>query len=258
VSPSRHVPAGRQPALRRRLLVDEVRDTLAQELILNGAVAPGELLPSESELAARYDVSRVTLRQSMRSLQDAGLISSRQGVGWMVLPGAQTLQPRLEVLHSLESFAREAGTQLESVDVEWQETTAQAEESRRLQIPVGDPILVVRRVKLLSGTRVAWLIDVIPVGGVAFDVMREEFAGSVLDILLTHQEIGLEYADTEIRAVNLPADIAGRLGVPAGGAALYTDALARAANGTIIEWAQGWLLPEHFTFHVRRRRHVGQ
>ncbi len=243
--------------MRRRLLVDEVRDTLARELILSGAVPAGELLPSESELTARYGVSRVTLRQSMRSLQDAGLISSRQGVGWTVLPGPEILQPRLDVLASLESFAREAGTQVESADVEWLETTAQAEESRRLQIPVGHPILVVRRVKVLSGTRVGCLIDTIPVGGVAFDVLRAEFAGSVLDILMAHEEIGLEYSDTEIRAVNLSEDIARRLSVQAGGAALYTDSLARTADGAIIEWAQGWLLPEHFTFHIRRRRQVG-
>lgn len=249
--------AGRR-AIRRRLLVDDVRDTLARDLILSGAVAPGELLPSESELTKRYGVSRVTLRSSMRSLQDAGLISSRQGVGWTVLHGARTLQPRLDVLDSLESFAREAGQQVENTAIEWSEGTAGAEESRRLGVPVGHPVLVVRRVKLLSGVRVAWLVDTVPDGTLAFDVLRAEFAGSVLDILFDHPEIGLDYSDTDLQPVNLPEDIAERLGVTPGQAALYTDALACTADGAIIEWAQGWLLPEHFRFRVRRRRQIGR
>lgn len=243
---------------RRRLLVDEIRDTLARDLIFSGAVPSGELLPSENELAARYDVSRVTLRQSMRSLQDAGLITSRQGVGWTVLPGAQTVQPRLDVLASLESFASDAGSELTSTNVEWEETSAGENESRRLQIPVGHPVLTVRRVKLLGDVRVGWLVDSIPVGSIAFDLLREQFTGSVLDILMDTTEIGLHHADAEIRAVDLPADIAVRIGVEPGTAALHTDALACTSDGAIIEWAQAWLLSDYFTFRVRRRRPMGR
>src|SRR5437867_9336784 len=87
---------------RRRPLVDEVRDLIAHELILNGAVSAGELLPSEKELCDRYGISRVTLRASMRSLQEAGLLKSRHGVGWVVLPG--TLMQSLDRLCSLETF----------------------------------------------------------------------------------------------------------------------------------------------------------
>ncbi|NUT49086.1 MAG: FadR family transcriptional regulator [Saccharothrix sp.] len=44
-----------------------------------GVVGPGERLPAERDLATRLGVSRVTLREAIRSLQDAGYVESRRG-----------------------------------------------------------------------------------------------------------------------------------------------------------------------------------
>src|SRR5215211_2896752 len=99
-------PVARAP---RRSLVDEVRDLIARDFILSDAVPPGELLPSEKELAVRYGASRVTVRASIRSLHEAGLIKVRHGVGSIVLPRSRALMQGLDRMCSLETFAREAG-----------------------------------------------------------------------------------------------------------------------------------------------------
>ncbi len=44
-----------------------------------GIVAPGEALPPERDLAARFSVSRDTVRDAIRSLSDAGFLVSRRG-----------------------------------------------------------------------------------------------------------------------------------------------------------------------------------
>jgi DNA-binding FadR family transcriptional regulator len=44
-----------------------------------GLVAPGERFPAERELAARLGISRLTLREAIRELQQAGYVESRRG-----------------------------------------------------------------------------------------------------------------------------------------------------------------------------------
>ena len=56
-------------------------DTVARLLqsVRLGVVAPGEALPAERELAARFAVSRDTVREAIRSLSDAGYLVARRG-----------------------------------------------------------------------------------------------------------------------------------------------------------------------------------
>jgi DNA-binding FadR family transcriptional regulator len=48
-------------------------------LIKLGLVAPGDRFPAERELAARLGISRLTLREAIRELQEAGYVESRRG-----------------------------------------------------------------------------------------------------------------------------------------------------------------------------------
>lgn len=258
--PDGHTPAPtaisglRRP---RRSLAEEISDTIARVLILSGDVPPGDLLPSEKDLAGRLGVSRPTIRESMLMLQQAGLISIRHGVGSIVLPRPRTLTHGLDRLCSIETFAHEAGKTVESAEVEWEEREADAEIAGKLEVPVGHPVLITRRVKIYDGARVGWLMDYIPAGVLPFSSLKSEFAGSALDVLLDHPEVGVEYADADISAVNLSPDVAQRLDVEAGTAAMLFDAVLWTIDGRPADWAYGWYLPEHFRFAVRRRRQLG-
>jgi len=57
---------------------EEAVERILQAIKL-GVVGDGERLPPERELAARLNVSRVTLREAIRALQDAGFVVSRRG-----------------------------------------------------------------------------------------------------------------------------------------------------------------------------------
>jgi DNA-binding FadR family transcriptional regulator len=48
-------------------------------IIKLGMVAPGERFPAERELAAQLGISRLTLREAIRELSEAGYVSSRRG-----------------------------------------------------------------------------------------------------------------------------------------------------------------------------------
>ncbi|MCD8514136.1 MAG: GntR family transcriptional regulator, partial [Nitrincola sp.] len=55
-----------------------------EEMILEGTFNPGQRLPPERELAARFEVSRPSLREALQKLIARGLLTSRQGGGTYV------------------------------------------------------------------------------------------------------------------------------------------------------------------------------
>jgi GntR family L-lactate dehydrogenase operon transcriptional regulator len=64
--------------VRTRNAFEETVERLLQAIRL-GVVRPGERLPVERELAARLGVARVTLREAIRAVADAGYVESRRG-----------------------------------------------------------------------------------------------------------------------------------------------------------------------------------
>src|SRR3546814_14507424 len=72
-----------QPELHRITgvtLWKQIRDELEYE-ILSGIHAPGERLPTENALGARFSVNRHTVRQALHALKVSRLVMSRQGTG---------------------------------------------------------------------------------------------------------------------------------------------------------------------------------
>ncbi|MGR4010217.1 FadR/GntR family transcriptional regulator [Leucobacter sp. 1207-22] len=62
-----------------------------ERLILDGKLAPGDRLPPERELAEHLGVSRVSIREALRELENRGLIDRKPGRGTIVLsPGEQS------------------------------------------------------------------------------------------------------------------------------------------------------------------------
>jgi GntR family transcriptional repressor for pyruvate dehydrogenase complex len=55
-----------------------------REVIINGQLSAGDLLPPEGELASSLGVSRTTIREALRALEILGIIETRRGVGTVV------------------------------------------------------------------------------------------------------------------------------------------------------------------------------
>lgn len=88
-------------------------------LILKGSYAPGDKLPPERRLAQELGVNRASLREAIKSLEQMGLVKTRQGDGTRVLDFMQTAgvelvshlipidgKPNLEVLKDVMEFRR--------------------------------------------------------------------------------------------------------------------------------------------------------
>jgi GntR family transcriptional repressor for pyruvate dehydrogenase complex len=74
--------AGNPPFLPRPIITVSAAQQIADQIrqgILRGALAPGQRLPSETELATEYAVSRGTIRETMKLLSAAQLVEATRG-----------------------------------------------------------------------------------------------------------------------------------------------------------------------------------
>jgi GntR family transcriptional repressor for pyruvate dehydrogenase complex len=84
----------RRPGKSRRL-VHELVDSLS-ESIRNCVIRPGEKLPTESEIMAAHGVSRTVVREAISSLQAAGMVQTRHGIGTFARVARTGLEFRLD------------------------------------------------------------------------------------------------------------------------------------------------------------------
>lgn len=95
-----------RPARRRQhsLATDLVTD-MSQRILL-GRLAPGDKLPSESEIVREYGVSRTVVREAISKLQASGLVETHHGVGTFVLDrGGETgLRLKVETAFSVRNI----------------------------------------------------------------------------------------------------------------------------------------------------------
>ena len=223
------------------------RTALALDELLDRS-QPGEVLPSEPKLAEQLGVSRATLREAMRTLEDRGRIVRRQGVGTYVLP--TIIESGLEELVSIESMAASVGLDVEMGDSEIHRRNANPDEAELLGV---DKVVEIRRVILAEGVPVAYLVDTIGEDLIPEAALTKEFHGSVLDLLLKRGEPALGYSKSEISAVPAEGKVADRLGVSEGSVLLQFEASLFTKDGELVDRSQSYFLPGTFKFHVVRR-----
>lgn len=125
----------------------QLRDALRAR-ILDGRLAPGDKLPSESELTAEHGVSRITVRQALGALQAEGLIVKLHGKGAFVShPKAAQSLNRLEGLN--EALATEQHA-VSSKRLMWREVRAPATVARQLGLPSGESVYHLQTLRYLD------------------------------------------------------------------------------------------------------------
>lgn len=231
-----------QPALYRKV-ADDIKAAIAA-----GAYATGTRLPSESELADRYSVSRGTIRQAFAALRADGVIASRRGARRVVVSG-----PRVQTFGELLSFSRWAHAmgEVPSGHVDRLERRpALPVEAQRLGLEPGAPVHYLIRVRLLTGRPVMVERAVYPekvgilVAGL--DLARDSITQRL-------EDLGVVFADAEhvIDAIAASDDDARMLGVPPRSPLLRERRLTTDQAATPVEWSDDRYLGTEAAFSVR-------
>jgi GntR family transcriptional regulator len=146
-----------------------------EEAIEAGTYRPGSRLPSEAELAEQLAVSRPTLRESLRLLEERGMIRRRHGRGTFVRE--RPIQKELNRNFGITSMIRAAGYAPSVRGGMVAGDVADAEVAERLALGVGEAVWRVERIRVADDRPVVFSIDTLPGHLLAQDDLDDVVSG---------------------------------------------------------------------------------
>lgn len=190
-------------------LYQQIKALITQSL-QSGEWKPGELIPSEVELATRFKVSQGTVRKAIDELSSENLVVRRQGKGTFVA----THQEARAHFRFLRLVADAGETHYpDNRIIEVKRLRAPAEVSRLLDIKSGDPVIFIKRVQSFDGDPT--IVDELWLPGSLFKGLTAErlaeYRGPMYALFETEFGTRMIRASERVRAVAADTDAAALL-----------------------------------------------
>ncbi len=229
-----------------RPLYEQIKILLTQSLVA-GEWKPGEAIPSEMELAARFRVSQGTVRKAIDELASEHILVRRQGKGTFV---ASHSEPSYQ--YRFLRVMPDSGEKLypRSVLIELRKGKASAEVARALAVKAASPVHVIKRV--LEFRERPLILDEMVLAASRFPGLTvaklEEYKGSMYSFYEEVYGLRMIRAEERIRAVAAREPAAGHLNVAPGTPLLCVDRIAFTYGDMPVEWRRGLCLTEGFSY----------
>lgn len=229
-------------------LYQQIKQLIVQALEA-GEWRPGQMIPSEQELAARFNVSQGTVRKAIDAMAAENLVVRKQGKGTFV---ASHNDPRA-LFRFLRLVPADGDlTPPTSIPLECWRAKAGVEAARMLNIELGAPITIVRRLLRFADRPI--VIDEIYLPGDIFPGLTlellQDWNSSLYSLFETRYGLRMIRATEHIRAVAADRGAAEILHVPEGTPLLSVERVTYTYGNRPVEWRRGlYQTVDHYYFN---------
>ncbi|MDP3194049.1 phosphonate metabolism transcriptional regulator PhnF [Tabrizicola sp.] len=224
-----------------------IATTLTKE-ITAGHYRPGDRLPTEAALAARFGVNRHTVRHALAALAEQGLVHSRQGAGVFVAqrPTDYPLGRRVRFHQNVLAAGQAPSRRISRTETR----ASDAEEARALRLKAGDPVQVVEGVSLADGQPIAVFRSIFPGGRFPDLPNLVRATGSITRSLAASGLTDYTRAETRLTAQLADPVLALALAVRPGAPVMRTVAVNVDPKGVPVELGTTWFAGDRVTLTV--------
>ncbi|AZG08665.1 GntR family transcriptional regulator [Pigmentiphaga sp. H8] len=227
-------------------LYRQIKGLILQSLD-RGEWKPGEAIPSELDLAARFKVSQGTVRKAIDELAADNILLRRQGKGTFVATHHED-RVRFRFLRLAPDDGQHARSR--SRFLECRRLRAPAEVAKALELRAGDSVVLVRRV--LSFGQVPTVIDEIWLPGSLFRGLTAErlaeYKGPMYGLFESEFGVRMIRADEKIRAVPAGVPEAELLDIEAGTPLLQVERISFTYGDRPVEMRRGLYLTSRYHY----------
>jgi GntR family transcriptional regulator len=208
----------------------QLRETLRKQI---GSLQPDQPIPSEHELCAQYDVSRITVRKALADLIHEGLLYTVQGKGTFVA----ARKFRIEWAHEMAGFHADMARRGLQVKVRVLEQAIVAADQRvaeELNLRLGDPVVKIVRLRFVDDQPFDIATNYTP--WVVFPGLEKEDVarGSIYALIRTKYNVQIDHGVRLVEAVACSPDDARLLHIKAGAPLLLIhNTMHDARNGPV-------------------------
>ncbi|HEU0229839.1 MAG TPA: GntR family transcriptional regulator [Burkholderiaceae bacterium] len=227
-------------------LYQQIKGLLLQSLD-RGEWKPGEAIPSEFELASRFQVSQGTVRKAIDELAAENLLLRRQGKGTFVATHSEAkVRYRFLRLTPDDGKPPVSGSRI----LDCRRLKAPADVASLLELRASDTAVNLRR--LLSFDQIPTILDDIWLPGSVFRGLTAEslarYRGPLYALFESEFGISMVRADEKIKAVPATVEQADLLEVEPGGPLLLVERLSYTYGDRPVEVRRGLYVTERFHY----------
>jgi GntR family transcriptional regulator len=229
--------------------------TILKSKITNGEFAPNGQIPTELELVKQYGLSRITVRQGLRMLEDEGLIRREVGRGSFVNPTTNAVGG-LQLEGSLDELISQTATMSAKV-LHFEHVTATASDAAMLQLQPGEKLVRCTRLRFHEGHPLSYVINDLP-WEIGRRLKRNDFRGLFLRVL--EQKFGIDVIEAQqtVRSKLADVTIAKLLDVAIGAPLLVVDRVVYTHNHRPVERVRTHYRGDVYSIRVHLARNSGK
>ena len=231
-----------------RPLYKQAKDVLTRR-IAKGAWQPGQILPSEFEIAADLGVSQGTVRKALDEMTAENLLVRRQGRGTFV---ARHDDER--ILFQFFRLTRDDGERRfpDSRILDVRVVRASPEARERLGLAAGDKVVQIERVRSLAGVTCIAEGMVLP-HRLFPGIEGRALPNNLYELYATGFGVTVARANERLKAVAATVRNGAHLGVSPGTPLLRVDRIALDVGGTPVEWRVSLCRTDEFHYQCDLR-----
>lgn len=225
-------------------------EQIIKSKIITGEYMPGEQIPTEKKFCENFQVSSITIRQSILNLVKEGLLIRRPGKGTFVTEEITNINT-LQLSGSINDLIRDGLKTQEVKVLSISKIKAPMRVAKLFKIEGGGEVIQVKRTRNANNSPVSYIINYLPIE-IGEKIKKEDLRRyPMLQILRDQFKIPLQSGIQYIEPIVADNDISSALAVSISSPILYIETTIFAKQKKPIDFVQTYIRPDRYKYSVK-------